>query len=371
MVQFVASSSPLSRLDPSTGALARAARNWLPLRCASTISNSSSSDHRMRCAISSNGETVSSCRQYSGQRPQNRKLKPAASAPRAAAVCDSEGMRDTIGCVQCNGKRSPREFARQPFRPTRDHSKILYNNKIREFSILVHMSSASQRVRRFLLGVFIVSGFTGLIYESIWSHYLQLYLGHAAYAQTLVLGIYMGGMACGSWWIGRRSRAIRGLLRGYVLVEGLIGLLGLVFHGLFVRAVDWSFASVIPAMSAPWQLDAFKWSLGALLILPQSVLLGMTFPMISGGLIRRWPERPGETLALLYFSNSLGAAIGVLVSGFALIDAVGLPGTIRTAGALNLALALAVWLAIRSRAEPPAPAGESAAEPAPAVAPLA
>jgi spermidine synthase len=233
------------------------------------------------------------------------------------------------------------------------------------------MSSASQRVRRFLLGVFIVSGFTGLIYESIWSHYLQLYLGHAAYAQTLVLAIYMGGMACGSWWIGRRSRAIRGLLRGYVLIEGLIGLLGLVFHGLFVRAVDWSFASVIPAMSAPWQLDAFKWSLGALLILPQSVLLGMTFPMISGGLIRRWPERPGETLALLYFSNSLGAAIGVLVSGFALIDAVGLPGTIRTAGALNLALALAVWLAIRSRAEPPAPAGESAAEPAPAVAPLA
>ena len=39
--------------------------------------------------------------------------------------------------------------------------------------------------RRFLLAVFVVSGFTGLIYESIWSHYLKLFLGHAAYAQTL------------------------------------------------------------------------------------------------------------------------------------------------------------------------------------------
>ena len=39
--------------------------------------------------------------------------------------------------------------------------------------------------RRFLLAVFVVSGFTGLIYESIWSHYLKLFLGHAAYARKL------------------------------------------------------------------------------------------------------------------------------------------------------------------------------------------
>src|SRR5262249_27483406 len=35
--------------------------------------------------------------------------------------------------------------------------------------------------------VFTVSGFSGLIYESLWTHYLKLFLGHAAYAQTLVL----------------------------------------------------------------------------------------------------------------------------------------------------------------------------------------
>ena len=34
--------------------------------------------------------------------------------------------------------------------------------------------------------LFTLSGFAGLIYESIWSHYLKLFLGHAAYAQTLV-----------------------------------------------------------------------------------------------------------------------------------------------------------------------------------------
>src|SRR6202162_15937 len=76
--------------------------------------------------------------------------------------------------------------------------------------------------RRFLLAVFVVSGFTGLIYESIWSHYLKLFLGHAAYAQTLVLAIFMGGMALGSWTIAHHSCRIRQLLWAYVLVEAMI-----------------------------------------------------------------------------------------------------------------------------------------------------
>src|SRR5471032_2530766 len=102
--------------------------------------------------------------------------------------------------------------------------------------------------RRFLLAVFVVSGFTGLIYESIWSHYLKLFLGHAAYAQTLVLAIFMGGMALGSWTVAHYSSRIRQLLGAYVLVEGLIGIFGIIFHQTFVAAVNFSFAAVIPLL---------------------------------------------------------------------------------------------------------------------------
>ena len=41
---------------------------------------------------------------------------------------------------------------------------------------------------------FILSGAAGLIYESIWSRYLGLFVGHSAYAQVIVLVIYLGGM---------------------------------------------------------------------------------------------------------------------------------------------------------------------------------
>src|ERR1051326_3478718 len=198
--------------------------------------------------------------------------------------------------------------------------------------------------RRFLLGVFVMSGFTGFIYESIWSHYLKLFLGHAAYAQTLALSIFMGGMALGAWLISRYSSRLRQLLWGYLLVEGLIGVLGLLFHRVFVAATEASFATVIPALPAGFAIDLYKWSLGSLLLVPQSVLLGMTFPLISGGIIRRWPARPGETLAVLYFANSLGAAVGVLVGGFLLIALVGLPGTMLTAGLFSAALAPPAWV---------------------------
>src|SRR3984957_12627512 len=129
--------------------------------------------------------------------------------------------------------------------------------------------------RRFLLGIFVVSGFTGLIYESIWSHYLKLFLGHAAYAQSLVLAIFMGGMAVGSWMVARRSLRIRRLLLAYALVEGLIGVLGLVFHPVFITASDFSFAAAIPALPSAGWISAYKLSLSALPIFPPSVVLGM------------------------------------------------------------------------------------------------
>jgi spermidine synthase len=212
-------------------------------------------------------------------------------------------------------------------------------------------SMRAHRSTLFLL--FGLSGFSGLIYESIWTHYLKLFLGHAAYAQTLVLAIFMGGMAAGSWLCSKWSARWRNLLRGYAFAEGCVGLLALVFHDVFVAAVALSHSAIIPRLGSAATVTAFKWTLSATLILPQSILLGMTFPLMSAGILRLFPERPGRTIAMLYFTNSLGAAVGVLVSGFVLVGWAGLPGTIRIAGLVNLALAAIVLLLAR------APAAES------------
>jgi spermidine synthase len=195
--------------------------------------------------------------------------------------------------------------------------------------------------------LFTASGFAGLIYESVWTHYLKLFLGHAAYAQSLVLAVFMGGMAAGAAWCARRSARLTSPLRAYAAIEAAIGLAALVFHPLFVGVTDWSYESLLPGLGNEWLALGAKLALSCLLILPQSILLGMTFPLMSAGLARAHPGAAGESVAMLYFTNSLGAAAGVLASGFVLIAWAGLPGTLHTAGALNLLIGLAVWLAAK------------------------
>src|SRR5687767_8107269 len=154
-----------------------------------------------------------------------------------------------------------------------------------------------------VLVVFTASGFAGLIYESIWSHYLKLFLGHAAYAQTLVLAIFMGGMAGGAWLASRLSARWRDLLVAYAVIEAIIGTLSLVFHDAFVAVAAFAFEQALPALGSPAATHALKWTLAAALILPQSLLLGMTFPLMTGGVLRLRPERAGYAIAMLYFTN--------------------------------------------------------------------
>jgi len=223
--------------------------------------------------------------------------------------------------------------------------------------------------------LFVASGFAGLIYESVWTHYLKLYLGHAAYAQSLVLIVFMGGMALGAALCARISTRVRNPLAAYAAIEAAIGACALVFHPVFVAATDWSYATLLPAAGADWLALGAKLAVACSLILPQSVLLGATFPLMSAGLVRasrneaRRNEpggRLGEPIAMLYFANSLGAAAGVLASGFVLIAWVGLPGTLRTAGLINLALAAAVALLARPARAAPVEPQQDVAEARPA-----
>jgi spermidine synthase len=195
--------------------------------------------------------------------------------------------------------------------------------------------------------LFTASGFAGLIYESVWTHYLKLFLGHAAYAQSLVLAVFMGGMAAGAAYCSRRSARFSNPLAVYAIVEAAIGIASLVFHPVFVAVTDWSYDRLLPGLGNEWLALGAKLALSCLLILPQSVLLGMTFPLMSAGLVRAHPGAAGESVAMLYFTNSLGAAAGVLASGFVLIAWAGLPGTLRTAGMLNLVIAAVVWFLAR------------------------
>ena len=216
--------------------------------------------------------------------------------------------------------------------------------------------SKISRLSLALLVLFVLSGFAGLIYQSVWSNYLGLTLGHAAYAQTLVLSIFMGGMAIGAWLASHYGIGWRRLILGYAVVEAVIGIMGLVFHPLFVAYTGVSQDVILPALGNVTLAHGYQWLSATLMITPQSILLGATFPLMSAGLIRAMPDQHGEVLGGLYFSNSLGAALGALAATFILLPAVGLPGSVLTAGLLNLVVALGAWMVSRQLGEAELPA---------------
>ncbi|MFM9970028.1 MAG: fused MFS/spermidine synthase [Burkholderiales bacterium] len=195
-----------------------------------------------------------------------------------------------------------------------------------------------------LFALFFVSGFCGLIYESLWSHYLKLFLGHAAYAQTVVLIVFIGGMAIGAWVCGRVAPRIRYPLLAYAAAELIIGICAIAFHPVYVGVTEWAYSTLLPATCGAEDWCVTSWLVAALLILPQSILLGTTFPLMTGGILRVFPGEPGRRIGLLYFLNSFGAVFGVLTSAFVLIPNIGLPNTSVLVGILNLVLGLCVVL---------------------------
>lgn len=195
--------------------------------------------------------------------------------------------------------------------------------------------------------LFVLSGAAGLFYESVWSRYLGLFVGHNAYAQVIVLVIFLGGMAIGAMVVGRITDRIKEPLFGYAMIEFAIGLVGLFFQDIYVGVTNWAYTTVFPSTAGSVMLTVSKWGIAALLILPQSILLGATFPLMTAGALRRLRSAPGRTLAVLYFANSLGAAVGVLIAGFYLIQTSGLPGTILAAVILNFVVAVGAMVAMK------------------------
>lgn len=214
--------------------------------------------------------------------------------------------------------------------------------------------------------IFVLSGAAGLIYESVWTRYLGLFVGHSAYAQIIVLTIFLGGMSAGAFTVSRISERLRDPLAAYAYTELAIGMIGYVFHGVFVAATSAAYDHLFPSLAgAPHAVLVLKWSMAALLILPQSILLGATFPLMSAGALRIVPRHPGRVLAQLYFANSIGGAAGVLIAGFWLLAVGGLPLTLGVAATVNMIVFLVALGVARfgSRVAPlrDAPAADSRA----------
>lgn len=197
--------------------------------------------------------------------------------------------------------------------------------------------------------LFALSGVAGLIYEGSWARYLKLFLGHASYGQVLTLCIYMGGLAIGSFIAGKMVVKIRRPLRAYAITELGIGLGGFLYHPLYVAITNSFYDSSWSASLTTRQAEIVKVFLATGSTLPVAIALGMTFPFIAAGLMRLDRDSGEISIPKLYFTNSFGAAFGILLASYILIPTFGNQWTLQIAGTFNFFLAACFWMIDASR----------------------
>ncbi len=208
--------------------------------------------------------------------------------------------------------------------------------------------------------IFAVSGAAALIYEVTWTRLLTLQLGHSVAAASTVLAAFMGGLAVGSAAGGRFAATLAPTraLRVYAGLELTIGLLALVLPFELAALAPWlAGAYADGAGGATFVMLRLVASL-ILLSLPAAAM-GATFPVAARWFVQQ-PGWAARDAGALYAANTIGAAAGALIAGFALLPALGLSGATIVGVCLNLVAAAAAWyvagLAITSAAvSSPAP----------------
>ncbi|MCL4729530.1 MAG: fused MFS/spermidine synthase [Planctomycetes bacterium] len=203
---------------------------------------------------------------------------------------------------------------------------------------------------RFRLAIFVVAavGFVSLSYEILWYRLHSFTTGGRAMAFAAMLGSFLLGIALGSlaarrFCRGEGGTAERAALVHFVLLANAAGFL--------VAPVSARLASALPAEAYP------------VLLLPVALaagLLGAVFPLVCHFGVAP-DERAGSGLSVLYLANILGSASGSLLTGFVLMDLLGLAAISQVLAALGALLAAALvflfGLERRRRVVPLAAAG--------------
>ncbi|MCI0512378.1 fused MFS/spermidine synthase [candidate division KSB1 bacterium] len=197
--------------------------------------------------------------------------------------------------------------------------------------------SETMKFQKTILALFFISGACGLIYETAWIRLLNHIYGSTVYATSTILAAFMGGLALGSYYFGKRIDQNQNPLKIYAYLElgiALFALLSPFLLGTLNPLYLWiyrHFAS-IPAI---YLLLLF--SATFLLLLIPTFLMGGTLPVLSRLFIDR-REILGQKVGNLYALNTFGAMLGCWATGFILIGLLGIKGTIFLAASLNLAI---------------------------------
>ncbi len=199
---------------------------------------------------------------------------------------------------------------------------------------------------RLILGLFLVNGLFNLAYEVLWARVLALIIGTTTYALSVMLAVFLAGIAGGSLWMTRRLGSLRNPLGVLLRIQAAMALWVLA-SPLLVNALPYLFLRGLWALGIGWGSSlALKCALSALLLLPLTLGMGAVFPLGIQLAFRR-PETLGREVGDLYGINTAGGIVGAFAAGFVVIPLFGVEKGLAVTALGHLAVV--TILVLRSR----------------------
>jgi spermidine synthase len=195
------------------------------------------------------------------------------------------------------------------------------------------------RLRLALLVAF-VSGLTSLGYQTLWTRLLASGTGNSTYVFTMILALFLIGIAAGAIafnLIRPRIRSTVGLLALAQLATAVLVLIG---GALVIPAAS---GGILQLQDSPGALLGPFLVTTALVVLPATFIMGLSFPAASS-LVGGPEGRVGSRAGLLLSVNTLGAISGTFLVPFVVIPAVGSPAALGLIAIVNVGLAIALAL---------------------------
>ena len=231
----------------------------------------------------------------------------------------------------------------------------------------VDASWSHRRDAVFIIVCFFLSGIAGLVYEVLWVRIFGKVIGSTPLAVASVLTVFMAGLALGSYIASRKVDRIRTrgvLLWLYGLLECGIGIYGLLLP-FFVKFVNPLYVLLYGRLFDNfWLYNLCSFIVCCVLLLPPVLMMGATLPVLSRFFVRQM-HHLGRHVGLLYGVNTIGAAVGVVLAGFFIIEQLGMWGTIVVVACINLCVGVICAVLGRkvSRFQADAAGGSATADP--------
>ncbi len=205
--------------------------------------------------------------------------------------------------------------------------------------------------RKWILALFFLAGISSLIYEIAWVRQATLTFGVSIYAYSAVLTAYMGGMALGGYWIGKRADREEYPFKLFALLQVGLAVLG-ILTPFALQGLSTVYAALARSLQPGlWLLTFFRLLMSILALTPPSVCIGAILPVMGRAYARRSGQVGGD-VGWLYALNTLGSVLGCLLTAAIFLRLFGLRETIFLAAFINLIVAGLSWSFRTVRLEP-------------------